>query len=92
MTCKVPCLIFPPCNLAYDQATSNQLLLYILLVRAFSSFAPIVKTRVTPVHTFPDRQERTGAYGNKCHFGVFQVLGRQPGSEILCAVSILFSI
>ena len=38
-------------------------LVYILLMRAFSSFAPITKVRVTPGHTFPDRQECTGTMG-----------------------------
>ena len=42
--------------------------IYILSVRAFSSFAPIMKARVTPCHTFPDWQECTGTYGNKCYF------------------------
>ena len=60
----------------------------ILLVRAFSSFTPIVKVQVTPGHTFPDWQECTGAYGNKRYFGDFQALGCQPDSEILCAVSL----
>ena len=61
---------------------------YILSVRAFSSFAPIAKVRVTPVHTFPDWQECTSAYGNKHYFGDFQALGCQSGSGILCAVSL----
>ena len=61
---------------------------YILLVKAFSSFAPIAKAQVTPGHTFPDWQECTGTYGNKRYFGNFQVLGCQPGSEILRTVSL----
>ena len=30
----------------------------------------------------------TGAYGNKCYFSDFQVLGCQPGNEVLGAVSL----
>ena len=67
-------IMFNPVNLPYSM----------LSVRVFSSFAPITKARVTPCHTFPDWLECTGAYGNKHYFGDFQVLGAQPGSEILC--------
>ena len=61
-------------------------LVYILLVRAFSSFVPTMKAWFMPGHTFPDWQECTGAYGNKHYFGDFQVLGCQPGNEISCTV------
>ena len=70
----------------YLPGTPVAMLIYIVSVRAFSSFVPTAKVWFMPGHAYPDWQECTGAYGNEHYFGDFQALGCQPGNEISCMV------